>query len=118
MKAAGFDKSKFELSTATSPNNTYLNKALFSQPAPLTLGTSAPRYSQVRSFGTVNEDLCLQKSQRLTEKARLRLRAELLDAFNRSKLGGIVTSVNSPNFGQVTSISGNRQIQLSARIDF
>ena len=118
MKAAGFDKSKFELSTALSPNNTYLNKALFSQPAPLTLGTSAPRYSQVRSFGTINEDLCLQKSQRLTEKARLRLRAELLNAFNRSKLGGIVTNVNNPNFGQVTSISGNRQIQLSARIDF
>ncbi len=118
MKAAGFDKSKFELSMATSPNNTYLNKTLFSQPPPLTLGTSAPRYSQVRGFGTVNEDLCLQKSQRLTEKARLRLRAELLDAFNRSKLGGIVTSVNNPNFGQVTSISGNRQIQLSARIDF
>jgi len=118
MKAAGFDKGKFELSTVSSPNNTYLNKALFSQPAPLTLGTSAPRYSQVRGFGTISEDLCIQKSGKLSEKVRLRLRAELLDAFNRHRLGGIVTNVNNPNFGQVTTVSGNRQIQASLRLDF
>lgn len=118
MKAAGFDKSKFEFSTPLSANNTYLNKQLFSQPAPLTLGTSAPRYTQVRDFGTINEDLALQKTNRLSEGVRLRLRAEMLNAFNRHQLGGIVTSVNNLNFGQVTTVSGNRQIQLSARIDF
>ena len=32
MKAAGFDKGNFELSSATSPRNTYLNKSLFSDP--------------------------------------------------------------------------------------
>ncbi len=118
MKAAGFDKDRFELSTALSPSNTYLNKSLFSQPAPLTLGTSAPRYTQVRGFGAVNEDLALQKSYGLTEKARLQLRAELLNPFNRHQLGGITTSVNSLNFGQVTTVSGNRQIQVGARINF
>jgi hypothetical protein len=116
--APGFDKGKFELSMALSPNNTYLNKSLVSQPANLTLGTSAPRYSQIRDFGTINEDLALQKNHQLTEQVRLRLRAEFLNTFNRHQLGGVNTNVNNVNFGQVTSVSGNRQIQLSLRMDF
>lgn len=118
MRASGFNKDDFELSTVRSPANTYLNKALFSQPAPLTLGTSAPRYTQARGFGTINEDLAVQKSHPLTEKVRLQLRAEMLNPFNRHQLGGITTSVNSLNFGQVTTVSGNRQIQVGARINF
>jgi len=43
-----FDQKKFELSTLRSANNTYLNKGLFSDPPPLTLGNSAPRYTQAR----------------------------------------------------------------------
>jgi hypothetical protein len=66
----------------------------------------------------MNEDLTIQKAFRLTEKAQLQFRGEFLNAFNRSQLGGITTSVNSINFGQVTTVSGNRQVQLSARIDF
>lgn len=118
MKVSGFDKSKFELSTALSPGNTYLNKQLFSQPAPLTLGTAAPRYSQVRALGNINEDITVSKGFRLSERVRMQLRAEMLDAFNRHKLGGLATSVTSPNFGQMTTVSGNRQMQLSARVDF
>jgi hypothetical protein len=118
LKAAGFDKRNFELSTGLSPKNTYLNKALISLPAPLTLGSSAPRYTQIRGFGTINEDLTVQKAWRIAERVRMQLRGELLDTFNRSKLGGPSTSVNSLNFGQVTSISGGRQIQLGARLEF
>lgn len=112
MKAADFDRSKFELSTAASPNNTYLNKALFSDPGPLTLGTSAKRYSQVRGFGTISENLTLTKSQFLAEGVRLQLRGELLNLFNRTQLGGINTNVTNINFGQVTTNSGNRQVQV------
>jgi hypothetical protein len=60
----------------------------------------------------------VQKSYALTEKARLQLRAELLNPFNRHQLGGVTPSVNSLNFGQVTTVSGNRQIQVGARINF
>ena len=118
LGAPGFDKKNFELSSAQSPNNTYLNKALFSTPAPLRLGTSAPRYAQIRDFGTANEDLTLHKVFRVTEGASLQLRCELLNAFNRHTLGGISTSINSVNFGQVTTVSGNRQIQLGVRFEF
>jgi hypothetical protein len=118
MMASGFQKSAFELSTVSSPKDTYLNKSLFFDPGPLTLGTSAPRYAQARDFGTINEDLGLQKSYRLHEKYRFQLRGEFLDVLNRHQLSGIVTDVTSPLFGQVTGVYGNRQVQVGLRLDF
>ena len=66
----------------------------------------------------MNEDLALAKSNKITEKVRIAIRCEFLDAFNRYKLGGVSASINSANFGQVTSVSGNRQLQVGARLDF
>ena len=59
---SGFDKSQFELSSSRSPNNLYLNRAMFTAPAALKLGTGAKRYGNVRGFGTINENLTLTKS--------------------------------------------------------
>jgi hypothetical protein len=118
LRAEGFDPANFQLSNLSSPNNTYLNKAMFSDPAPLTLGTSAFRMSQVRGRGTINEDLGLQKNSRIGEKVRLQIRAEFLNLFNRHVVGGINTSITSPLFGQATSVSGNRQVQVGMRADF
>ena len=120
LKADGFNRNNFELSSALSPGNRYLNRAAFSDPAliPLTLGTGAYRYSQVRGFGNISENLTLTKSVALTEKVRFQLRAEFFNLFNRHQLGGITTGINNPNFGQVTSVSGSRQAQISGRLDF
>jgi hypothetical protein len=115
---ANFDRSNFELSSTSSPSNTYLNKAMFSAPAALALGGGAKRYSSVRGFPTMNEDLALAKTNHITEKVRLSIRAEFLNALNRHQLGGISASFSNANFGQVTSVSGNRQMQVSARLDF
>lgn len=114
-----FDASKFDFSTLNSPNNTYFVKDLmFKDPPGLTLGTAARRYSQLRNFGTKSEDIGIQKTHRLTEKMRFQLRAELLDAFNRYRLSKIETRVNNVNFGQVSTPDGNRQVQVSLRLDF
>ena len=113
-----FDRSRFELSSTSSPNNTYLNKSMFSAPAALTLGRGAKRYTSVRGFPNRNEDLALAKTSRITEKLRFSLRCELLNALNRHTLGGISASISNANFGQVTSVSGNRQLQVSGRLDF
>ncbi|MCW5979505.1 MAG: TonB-dependent receptor [Bryobacteraceae bacterium] len=118
MRIGGFDKNAFNLANTSSAGNTYLNKSVFSDIAPLTLGTAAYRYAQARGFGTINEDFGLQKAHRINEKYRLQIRAEFLNVFNRHTLGGIVTDVKSPLFGQVTSVSGNRSVQLGARLDF
>jgi hypothetical protein len=118
MKNSSFKKSDFQLAGTSLSTNTYLNKSLFSDPVPLTLGTSANRYGQVRNFGTINEDVGLLKSFTVSEKYRGQLRAEFLNIFNRHNLSGINTSVTSPLFGQVTGVGGNRVVQLSARFDF
>jgi len=118
LLASGFDKSKFQLANPNSTDNTYLNKALFSDPAPLTLGTAARNYAQARNFGTINEDIGLMKRFSVKERFHAPLRAEFLNAFNRHNLSGINTSVTSPIFGQVTGVTGNRVIQVSVRLDF
>jgi hypothetical protein len=115
---SSFSSSQFELSSVSSTKDTYLNKSAFSAPAALAPGDSAKRYSNVRAFPVRNEDIALTKTTKLTEKLKLSVRAEFLNAFNRHTLGGISTSISSANFGQVTSVSGNRQMQVSARADF
>ena len=118
LKNPSFDAGNFDISNTRSVVDTYLNKSAFSTPAPLTLGTAARLYSSIRGFPTRNEDLSLQKAVFLSEKVRFQLRGDFLNAFNRHTLGGITTSINSASFGQVTSVSGNRQIQIAARFDF
>ena len=118
LKVSTFDKSKFELSTVNSPNNTYLDKAKFADPLPLTLGTSGRYLSHIRNFGTISEDFGVMKKFNISEKIRAQLRAELLNVFNRHNLSGINATVTSPQFGQVTGVTGPRTIQVSTRVDF
>ena len=118
MKSSGYNPAAFDLANTRNPSNTYLNKSVYSDIAPLTLGTAAYRYTQARGFGTISEDLGLQKNHVIKEKYRLQIRAEFLNLFNRHTLGGINTSITSPLFGQVTNVSGNRSVQFGARLDF
>lgn len=113
-----FKKSSFDIGNPLASSNTYLNKRAFTDPAPLTLGTGAPRYTQVRGFGTINEDLTLTKGFRLWERARFQVRAEALNAFNRSNLGSPNTNVANALFGQISTRGGNRVVQLVGRLDF
>jgi len=113
-----FDKNAFNFADTAAASNTYLNKSVFSDARPLSLGTSAPFYTQARTFGTINEDIGLQKVHRITERVRFQIRAEFLNAFNRSQLGAPTAAINSPLFGQITNITGNRTIQVGARVDF
>jgi hypothetical protein len=124
MKASSYDKGTFDIINQGSPKNTYLNKSLFSDPAPLTLGTSAYAYTQARDFGIISEDLALMKNFHFHEHFRLQFRADFLDLFNRHYLGGIVSNPTSPLFGQVTAVGNkdntetSRTIQFGMRLDF
>src|ERR1022692_1923893 len=108
----------FNYANTGSPQDTYLNKALFSQPAPLTLGTAAPTYTTLTGCGTISENISLSKNMKFKERFRWQLRVEFYDVFNRHVLGGINTSITSPLFGQFTSASGNRTGQIATRLDF
>ena len=115
-----FDSSKFDYSVVqvATTNNLYLNRQYIQQPAPFTLGTSGPTVSQIRGFAARSENISIQKNFSIRENTRLQFRVELLNALNRHTFGGISTNPNSVTFGNVTSVSGNRTVQLGTRIDF
>ena len=113
-----FDASRYEASTPSSASNAYLATSLFTQPADYTLGSGARFYSQARNPAYRNEDFSIQKTHRLTEKMRFRVRAEFLNALNRHTLGGIDTKRASSTFGQVLKVTGSREVQVSMRLDF
>jgi hypothetical protein len=48
----------------------------------------------------------------------MEIRATLNNAFNTVQYSGIGTTVNSPNFGEVTSAGQMRTFQFTARFRF
>jgi hypothetical protein len=94
----------------------WIAQGLLVDHAPFTLG-NAPFVVDVREPYFRNEDLSIQKTFHARE-VRIQLRGELLNAFNRHTFGGIVTNVLDARFGQITSVSGNRQGQIGLRMEF
>ena len=94
----------------------------FSQPAPGTFSTEKYSYmGYLRDFGSSDEDLNIAKHFRFGsgERYQFSLRAQFFDIFNRHHWGAPnVTDMNSPFFGHVTSVSGYRYGQVSARFEW
>ena len=98
----------------------YIDVKAFQNPAPFTYGTT-PRIGAygLKNVAGANEDLALDKTFSLYEQISLKLRADAFNVFNRTTLGGIVTNINSPAFGHVTTqANGPRQLQFEAYINF
>jgi Carboxypeptidase regulatory-like domain len=116
---AGFDSSKFNAAAIAQGNyadHRWIAPGLIVDHAPFTLG-DAPFVVDVREPYFRNEDVSIQKTFR-ARQTRIQVRAELLNALNRHTFGGIVTNVLDVRFGQVTSVSGNRQGQIGVRLEF
>ena len=114
----------------------WFNPAAFVNPPDYTFG-DAPRYfSNVRGPGTVNFDMSLFKTTKITERTSLELRIEAYDALNHDNLsmpnasfsagppanpadpyaeGGLNTS---STFGKITASGAYRNVQLAAKIHF
>jgi hypothetical protein len=84
-----FDKKGFNLGSTSAASNTFFVKSQFSSPAALTLGAGAKRYAQLRQMGTINEDLVLRKTLLNRERYHWMIRADVQNAFNRSRLSGL-----------------------------
>jgi len=66
-------------------------------------------------------DGSLLKNFRITETVKLQLRFEALNLINHPNFDGIVTNLNSGNFGKAQILAGNepaRRLQLGARFQF
>ncbi len=74
--------------------------------------------ADIRSPGAQNWDLALFKKFNATERYNLTFRTDFFNAFNHANFTGLVTNVNTSNFGNVSSSLAGREIQFSLRLNF
>ncbi|HKX32180.1 MAG TPA: carboxypeptidase regulatory-like domain-containing protein [Blastocatellia bacterium] len=95
----------------------WFNPAAFAAPAAFSFGNVGR--NTIYGPGMKTLDLAMVREFRVTEKAKLQVRAELFNALNHTNLGTPNRFVNTPQFGTITeAATPGRQIQFSARISF
>jgi hypothetical protein len=99
--------------------DTRINRAAFAAPGPFTFGTAARSYTDLRTFGFLDESLGLIKRTGITERVMLTFRAEFFNVFNRTVFGMPQGNFSNAAFGRVSSQANNpRQGQLALRLEF
>ncbi len=78
---------------------------------------NAPRNS-ILGPGTVSNTMALSKTMQLGDTRSMEVRATIDNVFNTVQYAGVGTTVNSQNFGQVTSVGAMRSFQFTARFRF
>ena len=95
----------------------WFNQSCLSQPAQFTFGNAGAFIGE--EDGRVNFDLSILKEVTIKERHRVQFRAEFFNLFNHQDF--IVPATNrltSSRFGQLTSTTQERQIQLALRYQF
>jgi hypothetical protein len=96
----------------------YFNTKAFEQPAPYTFGSAPRTLPNLRGPGYFTTNLSLQRDFNFTENARLQIRAEAFNVFNRANFQVPGTVLGASSFGVITSTEDPRQVQFAARIYF
>jgi hypothetical protein len=78
---------------------------------------NAPRNS-IQGPGTVSNNMALSKTVNMGDTRSMEIRATINNVFNTVQYSGIGTTVNSPQFGEVTSAAAMRSFQFTARFRF
>jgi hypothetical protein len=94
----------------------WFDTGAFQMPAPFTYGNAGAFI--VDSDGRRNWDVSLAKQFQLSERGRLEARAELFNISNSVAMGDPNSQFSSPSFGQVSSATAARQIQVALRFRF
>ena len=101
----------------------YLNRSAFAL-VPLVAASGATAragtigWGAVRALGAWNLDISLGKNFRLTEALGLQIRTDMFNLFNHINPANINTSINAGTFGQVRGTTGQRIVQLNARLSW
>jgi Carboxypeptidase regulatory-like domain len=99
----------------------YLNPAAFRRPADMEYGNTPRRIAQLRGPALLNEDLSILKNFNLgSEQRYAEIRASAFNIFNRHRLGGIDSNIESANFGKIANPQTNnpREIQFGLKFYF
>jgi hypothetical protein len=102
----------------------HFNPAAFTAPAPYTWGNGSR--NALFGPGSYNWDASGAKNFSATEKIKVQVRADFLNTLNHMNLGSPSASIAdtrdgglpSPNSGKVLGGSGNRVVQVGARLTF
>lgn len=111
---ANYDGTPIQLDGPTLQR--FFNTAAFSIPPTGTYGNSARNL--IVGPGTQATSMSLQKIIMLPRQRSLTVRAQANNVFNNVQWGSIDTVVNSPTFGQVTSVRSMRSVTFSIRAGF
>jgi Carboxypeptidase regulatory-like domain len=102
----------------------WFNPGAFAPPQPWNWGNSSR--DSVFGPGFWNWDISLMKNFKVTERVRLQFRGDFLDAFNHFNLSNPSSTIADtrdggtaiPGAGKIFGGSGNRVVQVGARISF
>jgi hypothetical protein len=97
----------------------WINRAAFTSPAALSIGSSARSYTDLRNPNFYNENFGLLKKIRLHERLMVTFRAELFNAFNRVVFAAPQANVSNALFGRISGQANTpRQGQVALRFEF
>jgi hypothetical protein len=94
----------------------WFNTAAFAQPAIFQFGNQG--VGIVRGPGVISVDASLLRDFQVTERFRLQIRGEFLNATNHTNLGLPGSSLGTSGFGVISSAGLAREVQLGARLRF
>jgi hypothetical protein len=93
----------------------YFNKAAFVAPVN---GFGTASRNSIEGPGTVSANASLSRTFTLGDTRSFEARVTASNVFNTVQYSGINTTVNSANYGQVTSAASMRAVQVQARYRF
>jgi Carboxypeptidase regulatory-like domain len=97
----------------------YLNVSAFRIPAPWTFGNVSKTLGNVRTCGSLNENISIRKMIPIKETVSFQFGGDFFNAFNRHNWGGPGADVSNPAaFGTITSTGAGRVIQVYARFEW
>ena len=103
-------------------NHQYLNPDAFAKvpetPAGATARPGTIGKGSVREASRFNTDFSFGKNIQVSERVKIRLRADMFNLFNNVLLGRLQTSINSSSFGRYRNSGQARVIQLNLRLTF
>ena len=94
----------------------YLNRDAFTAPAPGTYSTDHP--GSIVNPPALTNDLAITRRVRFGEGKALQLRWEIFNVLNRVNYGAPVASLNSSNFGRITTTGDPRIMQFAVKYEF
>jgi outer membrane receptor protein involved in Fe transport len=105
-------------STTPRSLNAWFDTTAFQIPAPFSLGNDSRNEPDLRTPGSFDYDLGLDRSQAFGERVKGQFRAEAFNLTNTPLYSAPNSTVGNANFGRILGGSNNRVLQLGLRISY